>query len=254
MNSSSRMIRTAAVLTLSLVLTSVTSLEAQAKRRAVKPASGTAGGGAPAQPTALLTGTILDSTTNAPVVGMLVRVSSRSGHSDAHGNFFIKMVPGEASTLTFERTGYDPFSTSVTISSDVAQTFRVIPRATVKVRMVSGVTSELDPETVEFGYVAPFAGYNEDTTLNLCKSGGDSFKPDRADIKRITPGAPLTDTKCCPDGAIPSINVELKSGGTVNAGFADGCFGYKVDVIAIDHITAGPVYIHFSDIAEMTFP
>jgi Carboxypeptidase regulatory-like domain len=253
MNSSSRMIRTAAVLALSLVLTSVTSAEPQSKRRAVKPGSGTSGV-TPAQPTALLTGTILDSTTNAPVVGVLVQISSRSGRTDAHGNFLMKMVPGEAYALTFSRTGYDPLSTTVTITADAAQTFRMIPRGTVKVRMTSGVTSELDPETVEFGYVAPFAGYNEDTTINLCKSGGESFKPDRADIKHITAGVPLSDTKCCPDGPIPSINVELKSGGTTNAGFADACFGYKVDIIAIDHVTAGPVYYHFSDIAELTFP
>jgi CarboxypepD_reg-like domain len=253
MNSSSRMIRTAAVLTLSLVFTTITFAEPQSKRRAVKPGSGISGV-TPAQPTLLLTGTILDSTTNAPVVGVLVQINSRSGRTDAHGNFLIKMVPGEASALTFTRTGYDQLSTTVTITADAAQTFRMIPKATVKVLMTSGVTSELDPETVEFGYVAPFAGYNKDTTINLCKSGGESFKPDRADIKHITPGVPLSDTRCCTDGPIPSINVELKSGGTTNAGLADACFGYKVDIIAIDHLTAGPVYIHFSDIAEVTFP
>ena len=157
--------------------------------------------------------------------------------------------------MTFARTGYDPFNSTVTISADQAQTFRMIPRPTVKVRMTSGATSELDPETVEFGYAyAPFADYNKDTTLNLCKSGGESFKPDRADIKHITAGLPLSDTKCCPDGPIPTINVELKSGGTTTAGFADACFGYKVDIIAIDHLTAAPVYVHFSDIAELTFP
>jgi hypothetical protein len=253
MNSSSRMIRTAAVLALSLVITSVVSAEPQTKRRAVKPGSGVSGGVTPAQPTALLTGTILDSTTNAPVVGVTVRVSNRSGHSDAHGNFFIKLVPGEASALTFDRTGYDPFSSTVTISADQAQTFRMIPGATVKIRMTSGVTSELDLETVEFGYVAPFAGYNKDTTLNLCKSGGESFKPDRADLKHITAATTMTDAKCCAD-PLPAINVELKSGGTTTAGFADACFGYKVDIIAIDHLTAAPVYVHFSDIAELTFP
>lgn len=252
MNSSSRMIRTAAVLALSLIITSVTFAETPVKRRAVRPGSGVAGA-IPSQPTALLTGTILDSTTNAPVVGVLVRVSSRSGHSDAHGNFFIKLVPGEASALSFERTGYDPFSTTVTISTDQSQTFRMIPRPTVKVRMTSGATSELDPETVEFGYIAPFSSYNKDSFLNLCKSGGESFKPDRADIKRITAGTTLSDAKCCAD-PLPAINVELKSGGTTTAGFADACFGYKVDIIAIDHMTASPVYFHFSDTAELTFP
>ena len=253
MNPSSRMMRTAAVLALSLMITSVVSAEPQTKRRAVKPGSGVSGG-TPAQPSALLTGTILDSVTNAPVVGVNVSLGARSGYTDAHGNFIIKLVPGQASALVFARTGYDPFSVTVTIGADQAQTFRMIPRPTVKVRMTSGATSELDPETVEFGYVAPFSGYNKDTTLNLCKSGGESFKPDRADLKHITAGLPISDTKCCADRSIPSINVELKSGGTTTAGFVDACFDYKVDVIAIDHVTAGPVYLHFSDIAELRFP
>ena len=38
------------------------------------------------------------------------------------------------------------------------------------------------------------------------------------------------------------------------AAFADACFGYRVDVIALEHATATPIYLHFSDIAEVTLP
>lgn len=249
MNSRSQMIRTAAVLILSL-LVPFTSMAAQSKRRAVKP-----GQTAPAAPaTALLSGTVVDATTNAPVVAVLVRRGSHSGRTDAQGKFAMHVSPGVAETLTFERTGYDTLTSTVTITGDDSMTFRIIPRGTVKVRMNNGVTYEIDAETIEFGYVAPFTGYNKDTKLNLCKGGGDPFQPDRADIKHITTGATLNDAKCCAQGAIPAINVELKSGGTTTAGFVDACFDYKVDVIGLDHITAQPVYIHFSDIAELTFP
>jgi hypothetical protein len=251
MNSRSRMIRTASVLVLSLVVTSTMFAAAAGKRRAVNPAAPPAPA---APPTALLTGTILDAATSAPVVGVLVRTGSRSGHTDAHGNFFINLVPGVASPLTFERTGYDPSSASVTITANAAQTFRMNPRPTARVRLTSGPTYDLDPETIEFGYVAPFSGYNKDTKLNLCKAGGESFTPDRTEIKHITPGTQMNDPKCCAQTAIAAINVELKVGGTTTAGFVDACFDYKVDVIALDHLTAAPVYIHFSDIADLTFP
>ena len=250
MNSRSQIIRTAAVLILSLLIP-FTSLVAQTKRRAVKPGSGAL----PATPTsALLSGTVVDATTNAPVVAVLVRVGSRSGRTDAQGKFAIKLSPGTAQTVSFERTGYDTLTTTLTINGDDSKTFRLIPHATIKIRMTAGATYEIDSETIEFGYVAPFSGYNKDTKLNLCRSGGDAFQPDRADIKHITTGATLNDPKCCAQGSIPAINVELKSGGTTTAGFVDACFDYKVDVIGLDHITAQPVYIHFSDIAELTFP
>jgi carboxypeptidase-like protein len=249
MNSRSQIIRTAVVLILSFVFP-FTSVMAQAKRRAVKP--GLTSPAAPA--TALLSGTVVDATTNAPVVAVLVRLGARSGRTDSQGKFAIKLSPGSPQTLTFERTGYDTLSSTVTITGDDSQTFRLIPRGTIKIRLNSGVTYQIDPETIEFGYVAPFSGYNKDTKLNLCKGGGDAFQPDRADIKHITTGATLNDAKCCATGAIPAINVELKSGGTTTAGFVDACFDYKVDVIGLDHITAQPVYIHFSDIAELTFP
>ena len=248
MNSRSRIIL---VFALALVLTSITSIEAQSKRRAVKPGSPT--GAAPPATTGLLTGTILDSTTNAPVVNVTVRAGSRSGRSDAHGNFFIKLQPGVATDFTFERTGYDPLNTSVTINGDETQTFRMIPRPTVKIRMTAGATYDVDPETVEFGYAAPFSGYIKDSKLKLCKSGGDSFTPDRADIKHITTGVQLNDAKCC-GNSVAAINVELKSGGTTTGAFVDECQGYKEDVVAIDHVTFLPVYLHFSDIAELTFP
>ena len=246
MNSRSLTIRTAVVLALSLIITTTTFADFTPKRRAVNPASDSA--------TALLTGTVLDATTGAPVLAVFVTSGKRSGHTDHHGNFFIKLVPGTPAPLTFARSGYETFTTTVSVRGDEAQTFRLIPKATVNIRTSAGASYDVDPETVEFGYVAPFSGYNKDTKLNLCKGGGESFMPDRTEIKRITGAAQLNDPKCCAQFSIPAINVELKSGGTTTAGFVDACFGYKVDIVAQDHVTALPVYFHFTDLAEVTFP
>ncbi|MGZ8811611.1 MAG: hypothetical protein ACXW29_10775, partial [Thermoanaerobaculia bacterium] len=107
---------------------------------------------------------------------------------------------------------------------------------------------------VEFGYVPPFSAYNKDTKLNLCKAGGESFMPDRSEIRKITTGAQINDRACCSSGPLPAITIELKAGGTATAGFADACVGYQVDLIALEHATATPIYLHFSDIAEVTLP
>jgi len=245
MNSRS-LIRTASLLALSLTITSTVFAQTAPKRRAVNPGIASA--------TATLTGIVLDATTGAPVIAVLVTSAGRRGHTEEHGNFFIKLVPGTAAPLTFTRSGYETFSTTVTIAGDDTQTFRLIPKATARIRTTAGATYDVDPETIEFGYAAPFSGYIKDTKLNLCKVGGESFTPDRADIKRITPGALMNDPKCCAQASIPTISVELKSGGTTTGGFADSCYGYKVDIVGQDHVTTNPVYFHFSDVVAVTFP
>ncbi|HEY3055723.1 MAG TPA: carboxypeptidase-like regulatory domain-containing protein [Thermoanaerobaculia bacterium] len=218
------------------------------KRRAV----------APALPAGLATlaGTVTDTSTGAAVAQVQVIGAGKViTHSDATGNFTLKMSTGRDVPLTLTRTGYEPVTINVNISGDATRAFQLAPKPTVKVRTIAGTTYEVDTESVEFGSLAPFSGYTKDTKLNLCKAGGTPFVPDRAEIRRLAGPAQLNDAACCNSGSIPAINVELKAGGgTSTAAFVDACFGYKVDVIALDHKTAEPVYIHFSDIAEVTFP
>lgn len=246
----------AVIFTMSLLI-AMSAFAATGKRRAVVPGQTPGqpgGGGGAVQPGITLTGVVVDSVTGAPVVAVQVTSGSKSGHTDKNGNFFIQVTPGTNTPLHFLRNGYQQFDTSVNISADATQTFRLIPKATVKVRLTNGTVYELDPENVEFGYVAPFSGYNKDTKLNLCKAGGEVFTPERDDIKRITAAPQMTDAACCPSTAIPAVNVELKSGSTATAGFVDACFGYKVDIIGQEHVSTNPAFLHFSDIAEIIFP
>lgn len=239
-----------ATLLLSLIV-STAAFAAPPKRRAVQPGSGTPPASAPS---AILTGNVVDSVTGQPVISAQVSSGSRGGLTDDHGQFMMKLTAGANQPIHIERTGYQPLDANVTISADTTQTFRLIPKGTVKVRLTNGNTTELDIDNLEFGYVVPFTGYLKDRKMNLCKTGGESFTPDRNDIKHITTGVQMTDSACCSSASIPAINVELKSGSTTTAGFTDACLGYKVDVIALDHVTDKPVFIHFSDIAELTFP
>ena len=240
------MLQAAAVAVLSSIIALSSFAEQSNKRRAVSPGTGEE---------AILTGTVIDAVTSAPLADVTVRSGARSGRTDAAGQFRIRLTSGHNTSLTFVRVGYETFSTDVNILGNMTATFRLTPRPTVKVRTTAGTTYDLDIETVEFGYIAPFSGYTKDAHLNLCKPGGIPFQPDRADIKTIRPGVAQTDKACCQSGAaVAAIDVELKSGERSTASFVDACFGYRVDVIGQDHKTGDPVYLHFSDIAEITFP
>jgi hypothetical protein len=217
------------------------------KRRAVPPSGPTT--------LATLTGTITDSSTGAPVAQVQVVSGGKLiTRSDATGHFTLKMSTGRDIALTFSRVGYESVTIAVNISGDASRSFQLKPMATVRVRTITGTNYDVDTDSVEFGYLAPFSGYSKDTKLNLCKAGGTAFTPDRSEILRITGPVQLNDAACCSSGAMPAISVELKAGGTSTGAFVDACFGYKVDVIGFDHKTAQPVYIHFSDISEIVFP
>lgn len=218
----------------------------QTKRRAVAPH-------APAFAT--LTGTVTDSVSGQPVVQVAVTANGQlAGMTDTRGQFTAKLTPGHDVPITFARSGYQTLNVTVNISADATRSFQLVANPVTTVRTIAGATSQIDTETIEFGYLAPFSGYVKDTKLNLCTSGGTPFTPDRSEIQKITGPAQLSDASCCSGGVIPAINVQLKSGGTSTGGFVDACVGYKVDLIGRDHLTAQPVYLHFSDLAEIDFP
>jgi hypothetical protein len=243
MNFRSPLIRVTLFVALALVVVSALSAATE-KRRAVVPGQKTVD--------VDLNGTVVDADTGAPVVGVDVSATGRTARTDTKGLFTIK-VPTGSVTINFSRTGYAASSVTVNLSAATTQTFHITSLPTVKV-IAGATTYQVEPDSVEFGYIAPFSGYVQDTKLNLCTSGGVAFAPDRSEIRKITPGAALNDPACCSKGSIPAINVELKTGGTSTGGFTDACLGYKVDIIAIDHNTEKPVYIHFSDITEVDFP
>ncbi len=221
-------------------------VSAQTKRRAVAPHGPLL---------ATLSGTVTDSATGAPVAQVAVSANGQLvTTTDAKGQFTTKIAPGTNIPMTLARSGYQTLNVSVNISGDATRTFQLVSNPVTTVRTVAGVTSQLDTETVQFGYLAPFTGYIQDTKLNLCTAGGNAFTPDRSEMQKITGPTQLNDPACCSRAAIPAVNVQLKTGATSTGGFVDSCVGYTVDLIGRDHLTAQPVYIHFSNIAEVDFP
>ncbi|HEX9162743.1 MAG TPA: carboxypeptidase regulatory-like domain-containing protein [Thermoanaerobaculia bacterium] len=227
------------------VLIAAAGLAQTHKRRAVVPGI--------ASNEAQLTATIVDASTGRPVAQAHVTAGTHAGFTDATGKITLNVPIGRDVAVTVTRVGYETFTTTLHVDGSSTQTFRVTSKPTVHLRLVTGTTAELDTDSVEFGYSAPFS-LTKDSKMNLCQNGGNPFTPDRSEIQRITPGGQISDATCCSSGPIPAVTVQLKSGSSVTAGFVDACFGYKVDVIALDHTTGQPVSFHFSDIAELTFP
>ena len=201
-----------------------------------------------------LSGTITEAATGMPA--RHVQVYNPPDHyqmSDDNGHFRIKVAIGQDVTLTFFRSGFELFTAVVHISTDSARSFQMKSKPTTSVRLNDGSAIEADTETVEFGYLAPFTGYTKSSSLSLC-TGGNPVAPERAEIRRITRAFDLGDPACCDRRSLPAITVELKNGSTATGGFIDACFGYREDLIVLDHNTGEPAYIPFADVAEIVFP
>jgi carboxypeptidase-like protein len=204
---------------------------------------------------ATLTGTVKDASSGAALPQVQVTSGTNNvAHTATNGTFVVTIPMGKDVPLTFTRSGYNTLTSTVNIAHDDSRTFQMTSLPTVKVRQLDGTTLELDTDTVEFGYLAPFTGYTKDRKMNLCTTAGQAFTPDRADIHRITGPIQFNDPACCDKGALPGVNVELKAGGNTTGGFVDACVGYHEDLIGLDHKTGLAAYIHFSDISEITFP
>lgn len=235
-----------AVVAVVAMLISASPLLAAVKRRAVS---------MPHLQEVTLSGTVVDAASNLPVGKVSVNASGKATTTDAQGMFSIKLPKGSPISLVISRSGYQTLTTAVALAGDTSQVFKITSGPVVTVRTTAGATYTIDFESTEFGYVAPFVGYTKDTKLNMCKTGGNSFTPDRTELKRIAgPLVSVNDAACCPQGAASAINVELKSGEKSQAILTDSCFGYKVDVLGIDHSSGESVDIHLSDISEITFP
>jgi hypothetical protein len=229
------------------VLLAVPTTEAKRRSVAKSPA------GAPL--TIDITGTVLDATTNAPVVGARVKAGNTTRTTDEQGKFSFKGVKGAGFIfLEASRTGYATSSAKVTATGDV--TLRLAPRATVRVRKTDNTVVDLDDDSLEFGYPVAFSGYRSAQFEDFCRPDGSVVEVDRSEIARINGNATTAQfAPCCPTAPTLKINITLKNGTTSDYYFVDACNGYtNIEVIGRNHTTGETVYIPVQQIGEVIFP
>lgn len=221
-----------------------------AKRRSVTaPAAG-------APISAVVTGVVLDATTNQPVPSVRVEASGRHDTTDSAGKFDFRTLDGFGDiTITAIRSGYESKTVKITQSGPANLTITLTPTPTTTVKRTDGTVLVIDTESITFGYPVPFSGYYDNEYEDFCKSDGTRVQIDRTQIKKITGPATLVNVgNCCADRAVAKVNLQLRSGANTDAYFADSCEGYSVDFIGRLHSTGQFVYVHFSDITEVVFP
>lgn len=237
------------VVAIALLLTAI-PVFAQKRRAVEHPSVPTV----PATPVTV-TGTVLDAVTGRPVVFADVRLGSRSDRSDRAGKFKVTTTIQGSGTIQISRSGYTAATQAITGGGTQEFTIRLQPTPTVTLRRANGSSTQLDFESIEFGYVPPFGSYLKGETDDFCKPGGAQVVLGRNDFARITGPAVLeSNASCCTSGQVLKITAQLKGGETTPLYFTDSCLGYTVDFIGRDHVSGDYVYTKFTDVAEIVFP
>lgn len=242
-----------------LVLSALPLWADQKKRGVQKPPSA----GVPVSPPAAeatIAGTVVDAVSNGPVIDAEIFATNigRYSRTGGDGVFFLKVPVGLPINLTISRFGYEPSTTTVTVSAagNSSQRFSLNPMAPVVVRTTSGTLYQLASDTVEFGYVVPFSGFVKGRKLTMCKPDGTPFNPETSEMKRVRgPAVTVANSPCCSQGGSASgVTLELRSGESTQAVFSDSCYGYAMEVIGLDQAKASLVDIKLTEVAEIVFP
>jgi hypothetical protein len=233
------------------VLLSLPSLAAAQKRRSV----GMPEVDSNAPVTVICKGTVTDAATGLPVAyAEITAVKGPHGFASRTGKFSFSVVTTSGDVnITAGRTGYDSVAVKVSGAGTHEVNFRLQSRPTATLQKIDGTTVALDDDSVKFGYIVPFMGYQTATGNDFCSTDGTQGRIPMAQITRITGLGTSGPSSCCQRPAQRAL-LELRDGTIHDATFIDSCYAYSVDLIGRDHATGDPVYVPFNEVSEIVFP
>jgi len=236
-----------------LVLLAVTPAAFAQKRRSVRtPSPGAAF-------TANIKGTVVDAATGAPVAFASISIGNSRTAATREGNFELANVTGYGTTakVSASRSGYTPQELPLPGAGTHTLNFRLQGRPTVTVRNTNGTTTQIDDDSVKFGYVVVFGGQVASEEEDFCANDGTIVRIGATQIKRITgPATLVTNASCCSRAGaqLQRVHIELRNGQVSDLIFKDSCDGYTIDLIGKDHVSGTNLFVKFSDVAEVIFP
>lgn len=209
--------------------------------------------------TATVKGTVVDAVTGAPIAFASVSIGNSRTVASPNGNFEMANVTGygNSAVVSASRSGYNTQSLPLPGAGTHTLAFRLQGRPTVSVRNTNGTTTQIDDDSVKFGYVVVFGGQVASEEEDFCTLEGTAMRIGSTQIKRITgPATLVTNAACCSRAGAQSqrVRVELRTGQAHDLIFKDSCDGLTIDLIGKEHVSGTTLFVKFSDVAEVIFP
>lgn len=207
----------------------------------------------------ILTGTVTDAATGAPIFLAKITVGSRWGKSMRDGTFRITrgLAAGGASAA-IERWGFDTETKNVALvpgtnTLNVKMTSKPVVLLTTR----AGEVNRLDYETSYFSDLYPFVGLSSISSLEVCTLFGSKSNIEKNDIRIITfsTGQKVANSSCCANPTTGVVaNITLKSGQQFDAMMVNSCTAYSMGFLGGNHLTNEMTNYPLSGIAKIEFP
>lgn len=204
-----------------------------------------------------VTGVVRDAVTGAPVVGARVQIGSRKDDTDGQGQFELRGADGfDEFILYVERTGYADITLKVAPAGAGNVSITLQPAPTTIMRRTGGAVSQLDTDSISFGYNVPFSGFRDASYDEFCKPDGTEVTIDRDQMKRIVgPAVRVMYAPCCTEREVLRVRLELRDGTSGDYYFMDPCDGYQhIDIKGRNHVTGVYEAVHLTEVDEVIFP
>ena len=206
----------------------------------------------PPAPEAIISLEIVDSQSGAPVVDVEVNTPYGFARSNRAGRLAISIPINRAVAFTFERSGYETLTDTVTITGNTERKLSLVSKPTIQVTTTGGTKYDFDAGTLQIGYPEAFLGFRLASETKACRAGGGEVVLSNDTVKRFTgPAVSATDTACCTARPVSGLDTELKSGERVRVYFNDSCSGQKIYVAGRDHVSHQIVTVAVTELTEL---
>ena len=230
-----------------IVLALAAPASAQSRKRVVK---------RPAAQAATLSGVVIDAATRAPLAEAVVRAGTKVAGTGADGRFTLTdLAAGNSYEISVTRWGYQSFTQTLALVAGENQLEAALqPAPIVSLKAKNGTTYPLDFDSVEFGYVVAFVGWQSTRSLHLCLPSGEEATVTTSEMKSVTfPGSRTESTSCCSLAPGAVARITKPDGSIVDGTIKESCNGAEYFVRGRNRTTGQHEAIKLSDVESVTF-
>lgn len=181
-----------------------------------------------------LTGNVVDAVTQQPLSEVRVTIGEKITGTGPDGRFTIRGIPAGHYTISFEHWAHAPLQEAITLAAGPnSRSVQLTPKPVANFVGKDGTTHPVDPDSIRFGYIVAFAGWQAFEWIELClPSGGETVTIQVAEMTSVTfPGTRTESTDCCSLSPGTIARVTRKNGAVVEGTIRSSCSGYEIYAI-----------------------